>query len=224
MYLKVTSIKTTYSVLKKTFIIILTLVFFSSCAIHKKFPFICFRFECVKAQLKFPNIRAAIKRNKGIAQAKRRKKYGASQESSRIKEITKPTVNRSDDESTPHDTRKDSVFTFTPPAIKPREKEDQDTLIIFNYYLYEDVISEENKSDLKNYITRIGASKISQIKIKGYADAAENRHHTGMDLLRAKKLYKLLGKYGVPSSKMIILENPPEGQTDLKRTIEIRVQ
>ena len=175
----------------KLIIVAVLIVCFSSCAIHKKFPFICFRFECIKAQLKFPGLKANIKRNRAEAAAKKRKRNGASnKESARIKDITKPTVDRTGDENPPADTRKDSVFTLSAPVIVPKA-ENQDTLIIYNFDLYEDIICYEQKTELKKYILRVGSQKISQIKIKGYSDASENRGHSGMDLLRAKKIYKL---------------------------------
>lgn len=100
----------------------------------------------------------------------------------------------------------------------------QDTLIIFNYFLYEDAVSEENKSQLKKFIERVGRSKINQIQIKGYSDAAENRHAKGKDKDRSKKAYKLLSKLGIPSSKLIIINETENNPVDLKRIVEIRIK
>ena len=218
------NIKDSFYFLKLPAIIIILAPLFSSCAIHKKFPFICFRWECVVAQLKFPELKASIRLNKAIASSKRKKRNRAKSVSSGIKEVNKPNINQTEKQSDPNaNTRKDSVFTFSAPVMVTKT-ETQDTLIVFEYKLNEENISDENKNELKNYIVKVGAGKISQIKINGFSDAEEDSHHKGMGTTRAKKIYKLFAKLGIPSSKITIGEVSDEEQKINKRSIEIRVR
>ncbi len=212
-----------YSIRKKVFPIFIALLLFSSCAIHKKFPFICFRWECVVAQLKFPELKASIRLNKAIANSKRKKRNRGKTDNSKIKEINKPNINQVEKQSDPNaNTRKDSVFTFSAPP-PPVKTETSDTLIIYNYNLNEDNISEPDKNELKKYIVRVG-NKISQIKIKGFSDAEEDSHHKGMEKQRVKKIYKLLRRLGISPEKLFISEEQDEIQKTLKRSVEIRVK
>jgi len=93
--------------LKKAFIIFLSVVLLASCAIHNKFPFICFRWECIAAELKLPkwDTAGARKQRKAKASLRKKKRQRAKNKRLREKGITVPDID-SEEQTVKKDTLK----------------------------------------------------------------------------------------------------------------------
>jgi hypothetical protein len=171
----------------------------NSCAIHKEFPFICFASGCVKEQFKVREIKAGIKRMKGEASVRKRKRNK-----------NKPDINHTEASV---ETKKitDTVLVENPMKFSLVK---QDTLITIQFSSKDEIISAEDQLFLKHYIAKTNTSKIIEIFIQEFYD--ENQT---VKTNRANTIKLYLISLGIPKEKLTI-KNSKEA---LKNYVEILV-
>ncbi len=186
----------------------------SSCAIHRKFPFICFRKECVLSQLHYYDAKDSFRRAKINASVRKKKR----------------DMNRSK-----HRAKKDKSF---PPDSTLIEKQEKDSLdyskgfaglcdeskVIFSYTLFNDSISStkndtitirylfdkkepsaDEKNEMKLLLEKIGQKYLLEIWIKGCHNRSVLSEYELYWLdTRIQKIKKYLKKLEVPSIKIKI--------------------
>lgn len=158
--------------------------FLNSCAIHKDFPFICFASGCVKEQFKVREIKAGIKRMKGEASVRKRKRNK-----------NKPDINHTEVSAETKNTT-DTLKVEEPMKFSLVK---QDTLITIHYSVKDDLMSTEDQVFLKHYFAKTTAHKIIEIFIQEFYD--ENQKHKTN---RANNIKIYLISLGVPKEKLII--------------------
>jgi hypothetical protein len=156
----------------------------NSCAIHKEFPFICFASGCVKEQFKVREIKAGIKRMKGEASVRKRKRNK-----------NKPDINHTEASAETKKTT-DTVLVENPMKFSLVK---QDTLITIQFSAKDELTSDEDKLFLKHYIAKTNTSKIIEIFIQEFYD--ENQT---LKTNRANTIKLYLISLGVPKEKLTI--------------------
>jgi hypothetical protein len=143
-------------------IFVLVACVFSSCAIHNKFPFICFKSGCVKQQFSMK----PLKKRMQIALGGKKKKLKASAASSK-------TNNRNHSYSENYNKRtilpldstvKDSVIE----PSRANSWSSMDTVIRIYYKDLTDSTLEKYKHIIKSFVTRVGLNKISDVSLTDF--------------------------------------------------------
>lgn len=173
--------------------------FLNSCAIHKKFPFICFASGCVKEQFKVREIKAGIKRMRGEASLRKRKRNKGKSDLNHV-EASAETKTIADTVNV------EQSMKFS--LVK------QDTLITIQFSSKDEIISAEDQLFLKHYMAKTNTSKIIEIFIQEFYD--ENQT-VKTNRVNAIKLYLI--SLGVPKEKLTV-KNSKEA---LKNYVEILV-
>ncbi len=199
----------------------------SSCAIHNKFPYICFLPGCVKNQL---GITTAINKGKVLKkelagkrkrrqvkrESKKNKTEGGIVDRSRPQETHEERDQRRKDEKTAKEVHeKQEQKTTDSLAIvnaankkyldplagenqKPVKPSGGDSLIIY-YPVNVDVLSLPDKERIKNYIEDISKTKYNKIKIQGFTD------NTGvLSKERAQLVSNYFEELGISKNKLFI--------------------
>jgi hypothetical protein len=191
--------------MKKYFAVFFIVIFiFSSCAIHRKFPFICFRKECVLGQLGYYKLKALNKRTKANSTI-RKKKRSRRRDKEKNKEIvTDVTIDSG---------RKDSLIYFkgrspgicTETKLVIFQKTDHwDTLLVY-FPDHEKNISENKKKELRDYVEKAGTESIISILIKNcHSKNILSEHEIIWLNERGRKIVKYLNSLSVPKSKINI--------------------
>lgn len=135
---------------------------FSSCAIHNKFPFICFNSGCVKKQFSMK----PLKKRMQIALGGKKRKLKASVASSNNNKTSSSySKNYNSKTATPQDsTVKDSVIErsrFNSIALL-------DTVIRIHYKDLTDSSLNKYKLFIKSFVVRVGPNKISDISLTDF--------------------------------------------------------
>lgn len=179
----------------------------SSCAIHRKFPFICFKKECVLGQLGYYSARESFKRAKTNASVRKHKR------------IVKRNVRRG---------RKG----LDPPYDLVKEKKQADSLtylggfagickeikmvfieplkrdsVLMTYKFDQKDISPDGKKIIKELVDKIGASSLSQILIINChkRSVLSEYEMVWMDE-RVRKIKKYLKTIGIEEIKVFVDE------------------
>lgn len=181
------------------FLALVAMCLLNSCAIHKKFPFICFASGCVKEQFKVREIKAGIKRMKGEASVRKRRRNK-----------NKPDINHIEASAETKKTT-DTVLVENPMKFS---LENQDTLITIQFSPKDDLISTEDQLFLKHYIAKSNTNKIIEIFIQEFYD--ENQT---VKANRANTIKLYLISLGVPKEKLTVKNSKEE----LKNYVEILV-
>ena len=188
---------------------------FYSCAIHRKFPFICFRKECVLSQLHFYDAKESFRRAKINSSVRKKKRE----------------MNRSKERA-----RKDKSYPPDQKLIDKREKDSLDyskgfaglcdeSKVIFSYSLINDSSSltknykndtitirylfdkkepsPDEKNEMKALLEKIGQKYLFEIWIKGCHNRSVLSEYELYWLdTRIYKITKYLKKLEVPSNKI----------------------
>jgi hypothetical protein len=201
-------------------------ILLSSCAIHRgKFPYICFRRGCVKAQLDIKGKLYAIKLNKNKRETKRRKRRGKAERENKVKDdiAYQPTPKETREER--NDRRKkekylrekeedrrseieDSLYTLrhikkyvgvktTAPAGKG------DTLIIF-FEPGSDSISVADEERIKAFVE---TNKSSKVKMTGSMDETESDIHKTLSARRLNHVALRFQQSGFSQGKISKIDN-----------------
>jgi len=227
------------SISKQLIIVLLALILFTSCAIHKEFPFICFNRGCVKDQWNIPKLRHNVKifRKQTVAKIYKKKNKNNHLESRteiNIAKVYKDSlrVPKSTKAKTP-----DSIIVHEP----INKKNTIDTLanlskknnLTINYPFNDANISEEDRKKVEKYFEYIDVKNISKIIVRGYTDnLGSSSYNKNLSDQRAKKIYEYLIKLGIPSSKLLregldsqnpIADNITEEGKYLNRRVEIEI-
>jgi hypothetical protein len=185
-------------------------LFLSSCAIHAKFPYICFYSGCVKSQLGIDRLPGLKKRMKAKAQMKKRKAMAknnkkAKQNDASYKKYSDPREETLAKDSLPRKT--DSTYAFKCDSklnlikiLIIRTPQGKDSL---TYFLIEERndISEDDKKNASNYLKVTGIQNISKVIIKDLLDKKEyGKHQDNIIHYRAKKIKRFLKNEGIDES------------------------
>ena len=187
---------------------------FSSCAIHKEFPFICFLPGCVFGQIDFK----PLKKRMQIAIKGKKRKFNASQSCSKSKR------NRSS-YSSDYNPKKlslaDSTITDSITGINPGiSLALMDTVIRIYYSDLSDSILLKNKVFIKSYISRVGIHKINEISLSDFYSFEDPEKHT------SESIKATIGKYlvevGVSKHRLFWRKNKrlkSEGSTNKPKNL-----
>ncbi|MGZ3932718.1 MAG: hypothetical protein ACXVP0_15735 [Bacteroidia bacterium] len=194
-------------------VVILIAAALSSCAFHKgKFPYICFRRGCVKAQFDIDGKLHAIKMNRSKRETRRRKRRGsAEREKARdkvaasepghketrdersVRRKAEKTAREQDEEKRMH--VQDSVYTARHAKKQielPGKQEKSDTLFIF-FGSGSDSISVADMERIREFI---GRNKSDKLKLIGSMDEEEGRRSPGLSAQRIKQADEIVRSAG----------------------------
>ncbi len=187
---------------------------FESCAIHKTFPFICFKGSCIREQWHLRDIKAANKRF--IATMSSRQKKQNSKNRSPQKKNSSSAQDDNHDPERLTVNKPDSVFTFNNTS--------SDTLISIHYFLKEDSIHSDDKIFLSRYFKNHKEKAPVEITLREYSSPTDDSSYSD----RMKILITYLKELSISVSiihvtKPLVIINGPS-QTIPNERIEIRVK
>jgi hypothetical protein len=195
-----------------TLIVLSLVLLLPSCAIHAKFPYICFYSACVKGQLGIDRLPGIKKQIKARAKVKKRKAMAKNRKKSKIEDGRKEPYSDPRDEisitakdSTTHKTNE--IYSFRKDAnlnmikiIIEKPPAPNDSLIYF-YIDDKNDISEEDKKNAANYLRLTGVQNISKITIRDLLKETEKgKHEKNILRYRTKKIIEFLNDQGIPES------------------------
>lgn len=181
-----------------------------SCAIHDKFPFICFRWSCIASELKLPHFDTTGMKKQMKARSSLRKKKRQRAKNKRLREkgIAVPD-NNSVAEEIP--VKKDSLkYRFAALSedkyiiISFDKKAPVKTDSIFVRYNYdEDDVLDYDKQIIKSYLDSNKADNITLIKVREHfgdrkEDQLENKHTS----ITKEHVAIFFMKLGIPREKI----------------------
>lgn len=140
---------------------------FSSCAIHNKFPFVCFRPACVIKQFSMKPLKKRIQ----IAISSKKKKKNAAKNKKRLKKgsasnNTTTTGNPSENRTFPNDSVvQDSVVNERPSGGSLAL---MDTVIRIYYLNLTDSTLDTYNQAIKSFVNRMGATHISNVSLTDF--------------------------------------------------------
>ena len=163
--------------------LILIVCMFSSCAIHKDFPYICFLPGCVFGQIDFKPLKKRIQ----IAIKGKKRKFNASQVNSKN---NRSKSSYSSDYTPKKLSLTDSTNTDSITGINPGiSLALMDTVIRIYYSDLSDSILLKNKVFIKSYISRVGIHKINEISLSDFYSFEDPEKHT------SESIKATIGKY-----------------------------
>ncbi len=146
----------------RTIIFLLIACLFGSCAIHNKFPFICFNSGCVKQQFSMKPLKKRMQIALGGKKRKLKASVSASKNNKRNASYPK---NYNSKIATPTDsTLNDSVID---PGIS-NSFALLDTVIRIHYKALTDSSLNQYKAIIKSFVARVGPNKISDISLTDF--------------------------------------------------------
>ncbi len=154
-------------------IYIVVIAFFSSCAIHHEFPFICFKGSCVRQQFSMKPLKKRIQIAIGGQKRKLRATQGGSKVATRKTSGSGSYSSRAQAEK--DSLNKDSVISNNTggSGISLR-----DTVIRIYYEGLTDSVLNNYKKIIRSYVARTGVNRISEIFLtdfyseKGFTEAS----------------------------------------------------
>ncbi len=197
---------------KRLFIYFLAVLFFVSCAIHAKFPFICFRWSCIAAELKLPSFNTSGMKKQRKANASLRKKKRQRRKNKRLaKKGISIKENNTTADSGEMPQRLDSLkYRFT--VLKEEryiiisfEKKDPvktDSLFV-RYNSDEDDVLDYDKQFIKMYLDSNKVETITLIKVREhFGDKEEDQRQNKHTSVTKEHIASFLMKLGVPREKI----------------------
>jgi hypothetical protein len=161
-----------------------------SCAIHDKFPFICFRWSCITSELKLPDFNTSGMKKQRKARASLRKKKRQRAKNKRLSKkgnkASKPGYDY-EDKDEPKTVKKDSLkYSFSSEVKEEyivirftrKDKEKADSILV-KYPENGNEISAYDKQLLKMYVDSNKVENIEQIKIREHTGSKEEDEHLG---------------------------------------------
>lgn len=138
------------------------LAVFSSCAIHNKFPFICFYPDCIKKQFSMKPLKKRIQ----IAMGSKKRKHKASINASKNNKKSSDSRDVSSKKIPATDSiMKDSVITEISGNSSLAL---MDTVIRIYYLNLTDSVLNKYKTIIKSFVSRTGTNHISEISLTDY--------------------------------------------------------
>ena len=180
-------------------ILILIVAVFSSCAIHKEFPYICFLPGCVFGQIDLKPFKKRMqiaitgkkrKMNSSISNSKNKRNNSASSSDYSLKKST-----QADGISADSITDKNAGLSV---AL-------MDTVIRIYYSNLCDSILLKNKAIIKSYISRVGIHKISEISLSDFYSFEDPEKHESESIKTA--IGKYLVEVGVSKHRLFWRKN-----------------
>jgi hypothetical protein len=175
---------------------------FSSCAIHRKFPFICFRKECVLGQLGFYKMKEAGKRMKINANVRRSKRAAKKRKSQSKGENIRIDVAEPKKDSLRYGGGKSAGICKETKLVIFQKTESCDTILIY-FPLKERDITEDKKKELKDFVEKAGADVITEVIIKNcHNKNVLTEHELTWLNERARKITKYLKTLHIEKTKI----------------------
>ena len=205
-------------IFSKTLITIIIVLLIASCAIHDKFPFICFRWSCIAAEFKLPSVNASAmkKQRKSRASARKKKRQRARNKRAREKGnvVSKPNYSESNTQENKNEeppAKKDSLkYSFTTVS--------EDKYIVIKFFKTDppkvdsilikypddgDEISAYDKQTLKNYVDSNKVEKIAFINLREHVGTKEEDKHKNKHITPIKRnILDYFIQLGVPREKI----------------------
>jgi len=192
------------SQMNKLISLLLLTLLLASCAIHRKFPYICYRKECVLSQLGFYAAKESFRRAKINASVRQHKRM-----------VRKNIRNGRKGLKPPYDTEKENrqrdSLTYSggfaglckeTKVIFTRLNSSKDTVII-NYLFEEKDPSADEKMAMKNCIDKTGVQEIEEILIKSCHNRSVMSEYEILWLdERARRISKYLKTLEIPKEKI----------------------
>lgn len=191
----------------------ITAFFLSSCAIHFKFPFICFRKECILGVFDLSGGRKEAGGKRGFKQKagmfiskfnkKRKRKNSKKQRERDNKEVL-----RAEKDTLPEKPE----ITYAPGSssgicrelkiIILKKNNTSDTLLVY-YPEHTKRLTEEKKKELQNYVEKLGIGEIEEVQISNcHKKDILTEHEIIWFEERERKIYKFLKVIEVPKEKI----------------------
>jgi hypothetical protein len=182
-----------------------------SCAIHDKFPFICFRWSCIAAELKLPHFDTTGMKKQMKARSSLRKKKRQRAKNKRLREkgIAVPDNNPIVSGETP--VKKDSLkYRFAALSedryiiISFDKKEPIKTDSIFvRYNNDEDDVLDYDKQIIRSYLDSNKVDNITLIKVREhFGDKKEDEQQNKHTSITKEHIAMFLMKFGIPRERI----------------------
>lgn len=198
---------------KKALILFISLLLFVSCAVHDKFPFICFRWSCIAAEFKLPSFKATgslKKQRKAKASLRKKKRQRAKNKRLREKGIAVPDINTTADAGETAEKADSLKYKFK--ALQ----EDKYIIISFNrkdlvktdslfvrYNADGDDMLEYDKQVIKNYLDSTTVEKIILINVREHVgDKKEDDKHNKHASTVKEHVAQYFVQIGIPRDKI----------------------
>jgi hypothetical protein len=173
---------------------------FTSCVIHKKFPFICFLPECVKQEYHLKGLKKRLQANVRMERNKRERRRMAARrgrEASRDHKIT--GSNRSADTN---EYGRTVIYTKYLVVFRSNTYERKDTLLIV-HSSSEKHIMEAGRNQIYELVRSLSADSIRSIAFRQVRlDQADQTDDPGVARTRERKIRKYLVHQGVNRRKI----------------------
>ena len=193
---------------KKSLIFFLSFLLFASCAIHDKFPFICFRWECIASEFKLPkwDTTGAKKQRKARASLRKKKRQRAKNKRLREKGITIPDID-SEEATVKKDTLKYKFKALSEDRyviISFNKKEPIKTDSIYVRYNADgDDVLDYDKQIIKAYLDSNKVENISLINVREhFGDAKEDQQENKHTSITKEHVAMYFMKLGIPREKI----------------------
>ncbi len=198
--------------MKKTIPLILVIglafVLGSSCAVHTKFPFICFVRTCVKEQWHIGEMKLAIKRT-AYHLSKRTKQHAS----------TSKKYNRNESiSSSDHERENDSLLVKNDSILSLRKG--FDTTIVFYFKLESDSLEYEDLQFIERYFKNYKMKGFHEIEIREYYEAGTKYSHSE----RRKRVVSELNGAGVPGRALWVRRKQKIKSKDANRRERVEVK
>lgn len=188
----------------KKFFILFLLVAFTSCAIHPRFPFICFNKGCVLKQTGFYAARDGIKRAKINASVRRHKRMVKRNIKAGRKGIKPPYDLDKENRKRDSLTYSGGFSGLCKESRVIFESHKNDTVVI-NYFFEEKEPSDDEKLAMKKIIDTQGLQNIERIHIKScHSRTVMSEYEKAWLDERARSVQKYLKSMGVQNEKVNI--------------------
>lgn len=190
--------------------ILIVSYFLSSCAIHKKFPFICFKSGCIKVQWGFYEMKAWKKNMDGKANARKKRANGKSNQKKRSNKSSLSNSNNDPNDTLSYfigDVGKCNSIRMIINSFSDEHSHISskiDTLIV-SYNKTESEVNESGIVQIDNYFRKTSLVNITYIIIEDCdPNSKKNEISHSLLLQRAAKLKDLLIEKGIPKKKVKI--------------------
>jgi hypothetical protein len=172
----------------------------SSCAIHKQFPFICFRPGCIKAAFKIEGLKAWKKSRRGKAQI--RKNRSNSKNTRKVKSYN---INSENNDTTGFG----NMSTASCDIIKMvffrsvKTNHDQTDTFLVHFRQPENEIDELSEVQIRGYLMKNNKAHILKIKLCYCSkEEKQNEFGKGLFLQRTGKIKKFLKEKNILKRKI----------------------
>lgn len=183
-----------------------------SCAVHDKFPFICFRWSCIAAEFKLPKFDTNGMKAARKARVSMRKKKRQRAKNRRLSKKGKPIKNYNENSEAEETVIKKDSLKYRFSALQEdryiiisfNKKEPVKTDSIFVRYNSDgDDVLEYDKQFIKNYLDSNKVETISMIHVREhFGDKKENEMQNRHTSVTKEHVIMFLQKLGVPREKI----------------------